>query len=62
MVRNRPVERRAIVAGSVLAAVIGLALLGPLLAPHPPGEVVDMPYGPARGATRWAPTTSAPMC
>ncbi|MCP2309464.1 ABC-type glutathione transport system ATPase component/ABC-type dipeptide/oligopeptide/nickel transport system permease subunit [Kitasatospora paracochleata] len=51
MVRNRPVERRAIVAGSVLAAVIGLALLGPLLAPHPPGEVVDMPYGPARGAT-----------
>ncbi len=42
---------RCAVAGAVLAAAVLLALLGPLLAPHGTGEVLDMPYAPAGGAT-----------
>ncbi|KPC62727.1 hypothetical protein ADL29_18355 [Streptomyces chattanoogensis] len=38
------------VAASVLAGAVLLALLGPLLAPHGTGEVLDMPYAPAGGA------------
>ncbi|WP_269855149.1 ABC transporter ATP-binding protein/permease [Streptomyces sp. RPT161] len=49
-VRDRG-KLRAIVAGAVLAAAVLLALLGPLLAPHGTGEVLDMPYGPAGGST-----------
>ncbi|WKX69030.1 ATP-binding cassette domain-containing protein [Streptomyces sp. XD-27] len=47
----RPRSRvRAVAAGTVLAGAVLLALLGPLLAPHEAGEVVDMPYAPAGGA------------
>ncbi|GAA1943660.1 ATP-binding cassette domain-containing protein [Kitasatospora viridis] len=41
---------RTLLAGGALLAVVLLALLGPVLAPHPPGEVLDMPYAPAGGA------------
>ncbi|MBV6697783.1 ATP-binding cassette domain-containing protein [Kitasatospora aureofaciens] len=41
---------RAWAAGGVLAATVLLALAGPALAPHGPGEVLDLPYGPAGGA------------
>ncbi|GAA1880317.1 ATP-binding cassette domain-containing protein [Streptantibioticus ferralitis] len=42
---------RAVVAAVVLVAAVLLALLGPLLAPHGTGEVLDMPYAPAGGST-----------
>ncbi|MFJ7243062.1 ATP-binding cassette domain-containing protein [Kitasatospora sp. NPDC098652] len=42
---------RATAAGAVLAGCVLLALLGPLLAPHLPGDVQDLPYAPAGGAT-----------
>ncbi|MEU5305607.1 ATP-binding cassette domain-containing protein [Streptomyces noursei] len=35
------------VAGVILAGTVLLALLGPWLAPHLPGAVVDMPYAPS---------------
>ncbi|MFI9362723.1 ATP-binding cassette domain-containing protein [Kitasatospora sp. NPDC053057] len=41
---------RSAVAALILAATVLLALLGPFLAPHGSGEVLDMPYGPAGGA------------
>ncbi|MFC9331193.1 ATP-binding cassette domain-containing protein [Kitasatospora sp. NPDC057015] len=51
--RVRPTARRGrrrAGAAGVLAATVLLALFGPLLAAHGPGEVLDMPYGPAGGA------------
>ncbi|WP_234327357.1 ATP-binding cassette domain-containing protein [Streptomyces sp. NRRL WC-3742] len=45
--KRRP---RAALAGTVLAAAVLLALAGPALAPHGPGQVLDMPYGPTGGA------------
>ncbi|MYW18980.1 hypothetical protein GT039_26235, partial [Streptomyces sp. SID2955] len=36
-------------AGAALAVVLLSALLGPWLAPHAPGAVLDMPYAPAGG-------------
>ncbi|MEU8029629.1 ATP-binding cassette domain-containing protein [Streptomyces sp. NPDC049099] len=39
----------AVTAGVVLILVVLLALLGPWLAPHTPGAVLDMPYAPAGG-------------
>ena len=42
---------RVVVAGTVLAATVLFALLGPFLAPHGPGAVMGMPYGPAGGMT-----------
>ncbi|MFJ8313372.1 MULTISPECIES: ATP-binding cassette domain-containing protein [unclassified Streptomyces] len=39
----------AVVTGTILAAVVLLALIGPWLAPHVPGDVLDMPYAPAGG-------------
>ncbi len=49
MKRIADARLRPALAGAVLAALILLALLGPLLAPHGPGEVLDMPYAPAGG-------------
>ncbi|MYT32277.1 MULTISPECIES: ATP-binding cassette domain-containing protein [unclassified Streptomyces] len=40
----------AVVAGVVLGGTVLLALIGPWLAPHLPGAVVDMPYAPSGGA------------
>ncbi|WP_369362683.1 ATP-binding cassette domain-containing protein [Streptomyces sp. CG4] len=44
-------RRRAgtVTAATVLAVVVLLALLGPWLAPHAPGAVLDMPYAPTGG-------------
>ncbi|MFI9645165.1 ATP-binding cassette domain-containing protein [Streptomyces sp. NPDC052040] len=39
----------AVTAGAALAVVVLFALLGPWLAPHAPGAVLDMPYAPAGG-------------
>ncbi|MER6384968.1 ATP-binding cassette domain-containing protein [Streptomyces sp. NPDC001127] len=39
----------AVTAATVLAVVVLLALLGPWLAPHAPGAVLDMPYAPTGG-------------
>ncbi|MFF2081287.1 ATP-binding cassette domain-containing protein [Kitasatospora sp. NPDC058162] len=47
MKRKRRVQ--TVAAGGVLIAVVLLAVLGPLFAPHGSGEVLDMPYAPAGG-------------
>jgi hypothetical protein len=58
-VRGQPLGAAGAV---VVLALIGVALLAPLLAPHGPKETGFAPYVARAASSRWGPTRSAATC